>query len=178
MSKRKKQNNPNLVLIMVIIIALLVGISVLIKMNNNKNGETQKADKDVSISQEKIAEYKSDEELEKIKSMNERTRIEYYISNYMKLLEEQNYDKAYSLLNKTYKNNYFKTQKEFEEYCEKNFPIMMNITYDNFERNGEIYVIWITVTDAIRGSKEAGKEINFVVKENTFNDYELSFSKI
>ena len=46
------------------------------------------------------------------------------------------------------------------------------------ERNGDIYVVWISVGDAINGSKDSAKTINFVVKENDFNDYELSFSKI
>ena len=34
---------------------------------------------------------------------------------------------------------------------------------NNFERNGEIYVLWITIADAINGSKESAKQINFVI---------------
>ena len=178
MNKRKKQAKPNLILILSIILIFLVIVTVILKTNNQKDNSVQNHVQNVSVDYEKVVESENQEELQKIKGMNERTRIEYYVSKYIKLLEDEKYDEAYSLLNKEYKKNYFKTQKEFEDYCEKTFPKMADLSYTNFERNGEIYVLWITITDAINGSKSSGTEINFVVKENTFNDYELSFSKI
>ena len=178
--KRKTKQNKSILLVIALIVLLLIIVSRVItkpkkevEISNNKtliyNGVVN--DENIDIQAEQA-------ELNKIKGMNERTRIEYYVSNYIKMIEEKEYDKAYSLLNKEYKKNFFNTQKDFENYCEKTFPQMADIQYTNFERNGEIYVIWLTITDAINGTKNSGVEMNFVVKEHSFNDYELSFSVI
>lgn len=177
MNKSKKQKQPNLMLILIVILVFLVVVTVFFKMDNKKDNNVLGENQNVSVDYQKVLENENQEELKKIKGMNERTRIEYYVSNYIKLLEEEKYDTAYGLLNKEYKKNFFKTQNEFAEYCENNFPRMADVSYNNFERNGEIYVLWITIADAINGSKESAKQINFVIKENNFNDYELSFSK-
>ena len=176
MNSRKKPKKPNMILILGIFLVILILISVLIKKGNNKNNKYE--EKEALVDYEKIVEIENQDELQKIKQMNERTRIEYYVSKYIKLIENGNYDEAYKILNKDYKNRFFKTKKEFIEYCENTFPTMADISYNNFERNGEFYVLWITMGDAVYGSKDTAKEMNFVVKENTFNDYELSFSKI
>ena len=51
----------------------------------------------------------------------------------------------------------------------------MSLEHTNLERNGEIYVAWVTVYDLMK-SKSEGIELNFVIKENELNDFELSFS--
>lgn len=178
MKKRKKNSDSKIILLVIALIVLLL----IIIFTMIKNRQEEKAEKESSvnviITAEELENRAEQAELEKIKSMNERTRIEYYVSKYVQLIEKEEYDKAYDLLNNAYKKNYFKTQKDFKEYCQKTFSNMLNVDFINFERNGEIYVIWVTITDAINGTKGEGLEMNFVVKENDFNDYELSFSVV
>ena len=179
MSRLKNKKELSLIKILIVILIILLILTAIINISSrNKKNNNNTGSSEISISKEKIDIQENDEELQKVKSMSERNRIEYYVSQYIKLLEEQKYDEAYSLLNSDYKKNYFKTQKDFEEYCKEKFSSMLNVKYDNFERNGEIYVLWLTITDAIKGNKTSGEQINFVVKENSFNNYELSFSKI
>ena len=173
-----KQKKPNSMFVLIIILIVLIVTSFIISLTGKKKNNNVQTEQNITVSYEKIEEVSNQEELQKIKAMNERTRIEYYVSKYMKLIENEEYEEAYGLLNRDYKKNYFKTQKEFADYCKNTFPRMADISYDNFERNGDIYVVWISVGDAINGSKDSAKTINFVVKENDFNDYELSFSKI
>ena len=109
--------------------------------------------------------------------MTERNRIEYYITKFINYAMDGEYEKAYDLLNKDYRKTYFPTENDFKEYAQTTFTKMVNVEYTNFERNGEIYVSWLTLTDAINGKKDDGKEFNFVVEEKDFNDFELSFSK-
>lgn len=180
MNPKNKQGKK---ILLVIAFLMLLLIIILILLSSFKNVEievsnNQVEDITVSIENSNIVDQANQAELERIKSMNERTRIEYYVANYIKLIEHQDYEKAYSFLNKDYKKNYFNTEKEFEDYCKNTFSSMLDVKYNNFERNGEIYVVWLTITDAIGGSKDSGIEMTFVIKENTFNDYELSFSKI
>lgn len=180
MNPKGKKGIRILLVIFLLVLLLIIILKLLSFFNNSKTeiSNAQVEDTVVSINDENIINEAKQSELEKIKTMNERTRIEYYVANYIKLIEQQNYEKAYSLLNKDYKKNYFSTQKEFENYCKNTFSSMLDVKYNNFERNGEIYVVWLIITDAIGGSKNSGSEMTFVIKENTFNDYELSFSKI
>lgn len=181
MSKRKtKVNMPTFIIATMLIIFVLIIIAIYnmvlesreVKYKGNLNTEI-----DVDSGKDpNIAVNQKNSETERLEAMTERARIEYYVTKFMNYIEAENYDEAYKLLNSDYKKNYFSTQKSFEDYVKTNFSKMMDIDYSNFERTGDVYVIWMTVTDAINGGPNSGKEINFVVKENEYNDFELSFS--
>jgi len=76
-----------------------------------------------------------------------------------------------------FKTNYFPTLSSFEEYAKTKFPRMISLQHNNFERNGDYYILFITMSNLL-GSKNDQIEINFVVKENDLNDFVLSFSVI
>lgn len=177
--RRRKQKKVNLSFFMigvVLVVILLVLISIT-NMLRKKATVSKNASTNIYVENAIDLQNKAkDTEMEKLKSMTERARIEYYITKFINYIELEDYDSAYELLNVQYKKNYFSSQKSFREYCENNFYTMMDIKYNNFERNGDVYVSWVQITDAINGEKDSGKEINFVVKENGFNDFEISFS--
>lgn len=116
-------------------------------------------------------------ELNTISSMNERDRVEYYVSKFVEAIEEKDYEKAYDMLYDEFKSNYFSTLSSFEEYAESKFSKVLSLEQTNFERNGDYYILWITMSDPLSG-KNSGKEMNFVVRENDLNDFDLSFSVI
>jgi len=183
MSRVKETNKINmLVMALVVLLVLLLILIINVVISNKRNSKTKDEKAElvgISYNKESIQVEADKDELQKIKGMNERTRIEYYVASYIRLIEGKDYEKAYNLLNEEYRKNYFgSSQKQFREYCENKFSSMMNVSYENFERNGDLYVVWLKINDAISGTKDEGLEITFVVKENTFNDYELSFSKI
>lgn len=177
-----KRKNVQLNLIIILLVSFLILLILLVVLEKKEKAKPVYKDSEVvgiSIQNEEIDNVAQNSELEKIKNMNERTRIEYYIAKYIKLLENGEYSTAYSFLNDKYKRNYFSSsEKQFEEYCRSKFSKMMDISYDNFERNGDVYVVWVTIRDSINGTQNSSTKISFVVKENTFNDYELSFSKV
>lgn len=181
--RRKKQKKQIklihllMTLVIIVFILLLTGIySIFEGKHNNEVEKTEESNVSVVIDSEEILKSSEDDEFKKLIEMKERDRIEYYISNFIRDIEEKRYQEAYSVLNNDFKKNYFSTIKHFKEYAETKFTTMMDIKYTNFERNGQIYVSWLTMTDAINGGKDSGEEMNFVVKENNFNDFELSFS--
>lgn len=180
---RRNQKRPDMSIVMiavVIIVVLLIVIAISNMLEGSKKVQYEgKLPSDIQVDSGRdanivINEKESEDEL--LKKMTERARIEYYVTKFMNYVEAEEYEEAYALLNSDYKKNYFPSRTKFEEYVEKNFSKMMDIDYTNFERSGEVYVIWMTVTDAINGGPDSGKEINFVVKENGYNDFELSFS--
>ena len=177
--KRKNQNNLKkiivfLILILIVLILALYTLTSIEEKEKNKDNENTVIN--VVLNYEEVEKSEQEEELKKLKKMSERNRIEYYVSKFIKSAENGNVDEIYSILNKEFRQNYFSTKKEFKDYIKKRFPKMVDISYTNFERNGQIYVIWLILTDAINGNKNSGIEMNFIVKEKDFNDYELSFS--
>lgn len=182
MSKQKNMDKKSMFVFGVIFIIAILCILSLYNLFFGKRKDTSinkpTTPSGVEVVDESITKSKEQIELEKIQNMSERNRIEYYAKTFLNYIETNEYSKAYSLLNIDFRKNYFSSsEKEFEEYCKNTFPQMMDIQFTNFERNGDVYVIWITITDVINGTKDSGREFNIVVKENNYNDFELSFSK-
>lgn len=179
--KNQKQIDMSIVLIFtVLIVVVLIIIAISNMIRGGKDVEYKgKLGSEVSVDSGRdanivINEREAEEKL--LEKMTERARIEHYVTDFIAYVEDENYDEAYKLLNDAFKKNYFSSKTKFEEYMKKNFSKMMDIEYTNFERSGDVYVLWVTVTDTINGDKDSGKEMNFVVKENAYNDFELSFS--
>ncbi len=107
---------------------------------------------------------------------NETERMQYYVKKFIRTIEEKNYEDAYEMLYKEFRNNYFSTLESFEKHVKEKFPSHMSLDYTNCERNGEIYILWVTMKDIGAMEKTSGIEMNFVVKENELNDFVLSFS--
>ena len=107
--------------------------------------------------------------------MSEQKRIEYYTSEFIKALEARNTSYAYKMLNADFKKNYFNTEEAFEEYIKKYFPKETSVKYNNMERLGDIYVLDLEIKD-ILSSDPNNFNCYIVVKENDYNDFELSFS--
>ena len=76
-----------------------------------------------------------------------------------------------------FKENYFPTLESFEKYAKSKFPKFCSVEYVNVERNGNIYVLWVTIKNAL-SSDSPILEMNFVVQENDLNDFVMSFSVI
>lgn len=182
--KKKKNNNQKYIAIMIIafiiMIAAVILIAVLITKNKTKDVVTNVAN-NVPQTDEEIEEF----EKEEIKNMSESKRMKRYIGMFLEDIEEGNYYDAYSVLNEEFKNNYFPRLEDFEEYAKKYLnSSTLAITYDNIERlgnnkTGNMYVIWTTITDIFMPKLAENEEIeqtNFVIVENNYNDYEMSFS--
>ena len=170
-AKRSKKENYKKLYILII---LIVFITILIGILNSKKHKDNISNSE-SVESEEIANQNITETLQ---DMEERDRMEYYIGMFLEYIESNEYDKAYNLLYEEFRKTYFPTLESFEQYIPTIFSEMTNIEHDNIERNGDVYVLWIYITDAINGKPEDKKEMNIVIKENDYNDFVLSFSVI
>lgn len=116
-------------------------------------------------------------EFNKVATLNERDRIEFYVAKFVDAIEAKEYEKAYEMLYDDFKSNYFPTLGSFEEYADSKFSKVLSLEHTNIERNGEYYILWITISDPLSG-KSSSKDMNFVVRENGLNDFDISFSVI
>lgn len=166
------------VLIICALLVICINLILIIKIN----GETNKREP-VSINknsgEKSIQDEKSEEEqeLEKLKKMTERDRMEYYFSEFISYIKNEEYSKAYDLLYPEFKQNYFKSVEDFREYVIKTYPDSVGFSYNNIERQGKIYVLMINIIDPDKKIGE-GKSQRIVIQENDFNDFVLSFQVI
>ena len=112
--------------------------------------------------------------VKKLKNASESERISMYLGKYFKYIESKDYQSAYNLLYPEFKSNYFKTVDDFEEYLKKEkFPDIPDIQYINIYLRGTYYVVEITIKDLLNsGYKKSG---SYIVQENDYNDYYISF---
>lgn len=113
-----------------------------------------------------------------IQSMSEYERMQYYFAQYITYIENKDYEKAYSLLYPEFKDTYFPTLETYTEYVKKLYPKFVSFEYENFTRQGYVYVLTVKIIDPVNGSKEDTKTQRIILKENNFYDYVLSFQVI
>lgn len=167
----------DIILLLCALVLILINICIIINLlraNETNNYENE-------IKDEKVEENNINEEdttLEMLKKSSERERMEFYFSEFIDYIENGKYQEAYNLLYPDFKDNYFKTLDDFKKYVNKTYPEFVSFSYNDIERQGNIYVLMITVINPDLSKSEAKKSQRIVIKENNFNDFVLSFQVI
>lgn len=167
----------NKMLIIKIVTVVLVFMNIIILFERiilPKFKSSPKAQDDTYV-QDLEEKYIQNGQLPPTSELSEKDRLRLYLATYIRSLEERNYEKAYGYLYDNFKQNYFKTIDEYKHYIEnKNFPDIIAIEYNDISRQGEYYILDVTLSDAMDddGFKEY---ILFVIKENAADDFDLSF---
>jgi len=171
--KKDKKQLKRIIICFSIILVILMIILIILISNNSKKKEIPEA--------QVQAEYKESKEnsvLEKLYKMTEQERMNYYCAEFIKLIDNKEYEKAYDLLYEEYKENYFPTFASFKKYAQDYFPDDIALTYKNIERLGSIYVMWVRINDTLNGSKYGHNfDMYIVIQENDYDDYVISFSR-
>lgn len=172
---RMKKNNKLIIFGVIIVVILAIIAYNTIASNKSKGIDyDEMTEEEVAIAvQEKVDNIKKKD----LSGLGERDRMEYYVSSFVEAVENEEYEEAYDMLYDDFKSNYFPTLASFEEYAKSKFPSMVSLEHTNIERNGDVYVLWVTMYNPL-GSKDAGIEMNFVVQENDLNDFQMSFTVI
>lgn len=112
--------------------------------------------------------------LERYNSANEQGKVALNIQKFIQAINEKNYYYAYNCLADSFKNNYFKTQADFENYAKENFYASNDVTYNSFEKQGDLYTYSVTLTD-----KQTNEQKNktFIMKLGERTEFVLSFDR-
>ena len=158
--------------ILVILILLLLNLAVLINEIKLLQGE-KTAESSSQVTTEATNETKNELE-QHIEKQEENVRIQYYVANFLGLIEGENYDEAYNKLNDDFKKTNFDTVEKFKEFC-KIYPEKDGVCqYSDFDRIGSsLYVITATIKQLDSTTYKPVKQ-TFVVRENNYNDYKIS----
>lgn len=162
---------------MVIIVILIIIFIIIVALKNLKIIHLEDNFSSVSSTEELTEEEKEKNEklLKKLKKESESERIQTYLGIYFKYIEEKDYASAYDLLYPKFKENYFPTLEDFEEYLkEQDLPDMLTISYDDIYIQGEYYIVTVKIGDLLtRAALEQEKTL--ILQENGYNDYYISF---
>lgn len=110
--------------------------------------------------------------LEKYNTASEQEKVAMNINKFVEAINAKDYTYAYSKIADSFKNNYFKTQKSFEDYIKTHFYERNTITFNNFKNQANTYIYTTIITDKATNQK---KEQNFIVRLKEGTDFEMSF---
>lgn len=178
-----KQRNKKIFLgVLIVVIWTIVNIYYVVQLMGNvkklearqNSNMTNNTVQENFVTAEEIEENTNQLEIEDLKGKDERTRIQQYCGKFIRYIESKDYDKAYALLYPDFKNNYFKTVEDFQNYAEEKFPsTLIAVEYNNIERQGKYYILFTTIKTPLDSSYSMDQK--FILIENGFNDFQLSF---
>lgn len=179
MEDRKKKRI--LLGIIIVVITIVVILSIILSRqkvynayrteghNHNNSEKYREMEEEIETEEEKI---------NKLKEKTEAERIKTYLGSYLKYIETKDYDSAYNLLYPEFKQNYFPTIEDYKKYIqEQDYPDLMTIDYDSISTQGELYIVTIRIGNMTARSETQKVEKDFIIKENNYNDYLISFKK-
>lgn len=114
------------------------------------------------------------EYIEKYNKSNENQKVAFCIDKFIKNINDENYTLAYSMLSQGFKNNYFKTLANFENYVRQNFLGKDQIEFKEFQNEKEIYIYKVTLTSSKNSENKIEKSFNVKLGEET--KFEISFN--
>ena len=172
--------NKKLKIILVIIgILILIVLNLLVYINAHTQNENTNTTQNVinTIVEHNIATEEETEQSRKemLNSYPEATRMKAYVGQYISAIDSKDYETAYNLLYENFRNTYFKTLEEFQNYAEQKYPDEIVVEYLNMEREGTMYIVTISITDPLNRDTPAIQQ-NIVIQENDLNDSVLSFN--
>lgn len=198
--RRKRRNSLedykiNLIIAGIVLILMAVNIIMLIKyLTIDENTQMQNSNTTASsVNTNTVLDDVTDEEG---KQMSEQDRMRRYAIEFIDNLDNEEFDVAYGKLSEDFKKTYFPTQNEFEQYVRERIGTgELTINFRNIERlgnekTGNLYVLWVDVYDVLGNEyvqnleenmteeekEEDSGNMNIVILEKDFNNYELSFS--
>lgn len=195
MEEKLLLNKTNLLLSIALLVLIVFNISLLNykiltpTANNNeikkqyeenmaKAKEQEQAEQE-RISQSAMTEEEIKEErMTDLKSMGEADRMYTYFFEYLGMVEWENYEEAYNILYDDFKKQYYPTIDSYISYVKKTYPPIMSIRYENIERQGEYYILTVLIRSSVDPNGFTPLRQRFILHENGFDEFELSFQVI
>lgn len=168
--KKKVEDKKLLIIVLSIILLILIIITILL---NIKSPEEKQAETLANLQAEE-----REQELEELSEETEMQRMKTYLGKFIDAVEQKKWTKVSEILYDEFETNYLNSERAIETYFTEYFPSLIVIDVKNIERvTDNMYVLEVGMSDAINGNKNTKeKNMYFVIRENAYNDFDLSFS--
>ncbi len=112
--------------------------------------------------------------IDKYTKANEQQKVALNIDKFIQAINNKDYTYAYNCLADSYKNNYFKTELEFENYAKENFYANSTVAYSHFDTQSGVYTYSVILTN-----KETKEQMNktFIMQLGEGTEFVMSFNK-
>ena len=166
------------IILLIILALILLAINIMVYISNNDKSKIKENDNQVNtIIEHNIATEEETENSRKemLNEYSEATRMKTYVGQYLSYIDSEKYEDAYNLLYQNFKNTYFKTLVDFENYAKEKYPSEIMAEYTNMNKEGNIYILSVKIQDPTNKEYKT-LEQNIVIQENDLNDFVLSFN--
>ena len=163
-------------ILLTILVLILIAINIKIYINNHEienNIDENTTNVNNINMQNNIEENIQNTITTKVADMSERSRMQTYFGTFISYIEEKDYESAYGLLNESFKNNYFSTIEQFENYMKK-YPKDIAVDYKDIERQGELFVLTVEIKDVFNNDTPKITQ-RVVIRELGVNKFTISF---
>ncbi len=114
-----------------------------------------------------------EEYIKKYETLEVEEKVANNINKWVKMINHRDYKTAYSVLDEAFKNNYFKTEEDFEKYMRRYFPSHYEIEFKDFSKeSGSIYTMDVLFKDMTNKGNEF--ERTFIMKLKDSTDFVMS----
>ncbi len=112
---------------------------------------------------------------EKYAEVNGRDKAILNINKFFEMLNMQDYASAYGVLDESFKQNYFPTQQQFEEYMKGKLFRYNHVTYNSYsEPVADLYSFNLTISDKAK-QVQATIDFNIIMQLQEGTDFVMSF---
>lgn len=186
MKKNKKNKNLDIIILIILILFLIIFNLILyvikiMKPQQEEESSNSSHEQIEQFTKNIVNQYPSNvpttdaEIIAYLQTLKEGDRIAYYCGQFIRYVDEEDYEKAYNLLYDEFKENYFPTQEDFEKYCKEFYPRFFGVIYDDIDRYAEnTYVFRLIIVDYKSPNKESEKIQRVVIREYDYNNFKVS----
>ena len=112
---------------------------------------------------------------EEYKKTTNQKKVMMNIDKFFQMINAKDYKAAYAVLNDEFKNNYFKTEEDFENYIKQRVFLYNDVEYVSYQDEiSSIYKYDLNIKNRLDNSQEFDFSIIMQLKEGT--DFVMSFS--
>ena len=109
------------------------------------------------------------------KLATDEQKIQMDVNKFVQMINRQDYRTSYSLIDDGFKNNYFKTNEDFEKFIKEKFFLYNSISFKSIDTKGNnTYVIKTEISDITEENSE-NKEITIVMQLKDNMDFVMAF---
>jgi hypothetical protein len=112
--------------------------------------------------------------VEKYNKSTTKEKVGININNIISAINNKDYSYIYEKLDTTFKENNYKTQKDFENYVKQNLYSQNEVDFEEYEDRSGTYIYKVIIKNAEDESQTKNMTIVMQLKEGT--DYVMSFS--
>jgi len=109
------------------------------------------------------------------KDATDEQKIQMNVNKFVQMINRQDYRMSYALIDDGFKNNYFKTNEDFEKFIKDKFFLYNSISFKSIEAKGNnTYVVNVEISDITKESSE-NKDMTIIMQLKDDIDFVMAF---